>query len=94
MMKKAGYENPTASMPPAGSLLVEARGEGDWEFVYPRLTMTIYEYFHDAIESWEVGDVTFAEQRYRQLLTDYPEFIDAYYHLAILLEASGDEGEA
>ncbi|MDF1500066.1 MAG: hypothetical protein P1P76_06335 [Anaerolineales bacterium] len=93
-MKKVWYEDLTPGMPPEGSLQVEARGEGDWEFVFPRLTLTIYEYFHDAIESWEVGDVTFAEQRYRQLLTDYPEFIDAYHHLAILLEETGDEDEA
>ena len=93
-MKKAWYEDSTLSMPPEGSLLVEARGEGGWEFAFPRLTMTICEYFHDAIDAWETGDVTFTEQRYRQLLTDYPEFIDAYHHLAILLEESGDEDEA
>jgi len=93
-MNGAWYDDPTQGVPPPGSLLVEARGEGDWEFVYPRLTTTIYGYFHDAIESWEVGDVTFAEQRFRQLLSDYPEFIDAYHHLAILLEETGDEDEA
>lgn len=93
-MKKAWYEDSTLRVSPPGSMQVEARGEGDWEFVYPRLTMTIYEYFHDAIDAWETGDVTFAEQRYRQLLTDYPEFIDAYHHLAILLEEAGDEDEA
>ena len=68
-MKKAWYEDSTLSMPPEGSLLVEARGEGGWEFAFPRLTMTICEYFHDAIDAWETGDVTFTEQRYRQLLT-------------------------
>ena len=77
--------------PPPGSLLVEARGEGFWEFAYPRLTMTIYEYFHQAIDAWRAGEAQYAEARYRQLLADYPEFLDAYHHLAMLLDEAGRE---
>jgi len=56
--------------------------------------MTIYDVFEDAIESWRVGDIEYAEDRYRWLLSDYPEFIDVYHHLAMLLDETDRESEA
>ena len=88
------WDDPTETLPTPGALSVEPRGEDQWEFVYPRLTMTIYDFFEDALESWRVGDDEYAEQRYRRLLADYPEFIDVYHHLAMLLDESGREEEA
>lgn len=39
-------------------------------------------------------DIEFAEGRYRRLLSDYPEFIDVYHHLAMLLDVNDREEEA
>jgi len=88
------WDDPIQKTPSPDALAVESRGDDCWEFIYPRMTMTIYEAFEDAIESWRVGDVEYAEHRYRRLLSDYPEFIDAYHHLAMLLEEIGREDEA
>ena len=93
-MSDTWWDDPTKAMPPPDALSVEPRGDDHWEFVYPRLTLTIYDVFEDAIEAWRVGDVEYAEGRYRRLLTDYPEFIDVYHHLAMLLDEAGRETEA
>jgi tetratricopeptide (TPR) repeat protein len=42
----------------------------------------------------ECGESGVAEKTYRRLIKDYPEFIDAYHHLAILLSETGREEEA
>lgn len=86
--------DPLEAWPPAGSLKLERRGEGDWEFNYPRLTSVVFDYFEQAIGAWHLGEDELAEQRYRQLIHDYPEFIDAYHHLAMLLDEAEREEEA
>ena len=88
------WDDPTQTTPSLDALAVESRGDGCWEFVYPRLTLTIYDVFEEAIDAWRVGDFDIAEYRYRRLLEDYPEFIDAYHHLAILFGETGREDEA
>ena len=93
-MNNARWDDPTQTSPPAGALSVEPRGDESWEFDYPRLTQTIYDAFDGAIDSWNAGEVAYAEARYRQLLSDYPEFIDAYHHLAMLLDETGRAEEA
>jgi tetratricopeptide (TPR) repeat protein len=47
------------------------------------------EEFHEALEHWRVGDFTTAEAMYRELVDEYPEFVDVHHHLALLLEATG-----
>ena len=93
-MRNRWWNDPTEATPTPGTLAVEARDDDCWGFVYPRLTMTVYEVFEEAIDAWRVGDIDYAEDRYRQLLDDYPEFIDAYHHLAMLLDETGYESEA
>mgnify|MGYP001041662975 CR=1 FL=1 len=82
------------SGPPEKTLLLHPVGEHEWVFKFPRLTLEITEEFHEAIELWEEDDLGRAEQRYRQLLRDYPEFIDVYHHLAMLLDETGRYREA
>jgi tetratricopeptide (TPR) repeat protein len=93
-MRNAWWDDPTQTSPPAGTLSVEPRGDDEWEFEYLRLTLPIYDVFEDAIESWRMGDLEYAENRYRQLLSDYPEFIDVFHHLAMLLDETDREAEA
>lgn len=93
-MRDTWWDDATQTSPPAGALSVELLGEDHWEFVYPRLTQTIYDVFEDALESRRVRDIEYAEGRYRRLLSDYPEFIDVYHHLAMLLDENDREEEA
>ena len=79
---------------PEGSILVALVDDREWMFEYPRLEWEIYELFHDAIDEWQMGDVDSAEDTYRELIADYPEFIDVYQHLALLLGETGRGEEA
>jgi len=93
-MSDAWWDDHTQTSPSPGALSVEPRGDDEWEFEYPRLTLTSYDVFEDAIDSWRLGDLDYAEDRYHQLLSDYPEFIDVYHHLAMLLDETDREAEA
>ena len=79
---------------PEGAIVVRELEDGMWVFEYPRLWAFVMEEFHWAIENWEYGDSEVAEGIYRRLIRSYPEFIDAYHHLAILLSESDREQEA
>ena len=79
---------------PEGSLVITQVGEREWMFEYPRLRWEILEAFHDAIEEWRAGYGASAEETYRQLIVDYPEFIDAHHHLALLLSKRGKNKQA
>ena len=79
---------------PEGSLVITQVGEREWTFEYPRLEWEIIETFHYAIDEWHAGDVASAEETYRQLIGDYPEFIDVYHHLALLLSERGKGKQA
>jgi len=87
------YQNRGISCP-EGSLVVTQVGEREWMFEYPRLEWETLEVLHTAIDEWHMGDVGSAEDRYRQLVGDYPEFIDAHHHLALLLGETGRAEEA
>jgi len=79
---------------PPGTLRVVRVNEHEWVFEYARIRGKVYERLHDAIEHWEAGYVTFPERTYRQLINEYPEFIDAYHHLALLLSEKGKQEKA
>lgn len=74
---------------PEGAITVVKMDEHDWMFEYPRLSWDVMEEFHEALEHWRVGDVATAEAMYRELVDEYPEFIDVHHHLALLLDATG-----
>ena len=75
-------------------LRVTPVGDDEWTFEYPRLTFEVLDQFHEAIDLWHAGQIKQAERSYRQLIRRYPEFIDAYHHLALLLKNSSRELEA
>jgi len=71
-------------------------GENEWEFEYTRLTQKEWDRFYDLIDLWNSGtrgNITKTEKGYRQLLSEFPEFIDVSHHLAMLLDETtrGDE---
>jgi len=77
-----------------GAVLVLDNGDHQWSFDYRRIDWDTLEVFHGAINLWHAGDISGAEKQYRQLISDYPEFIDVHHHLALLLEETGREEEA
>lgn len=79
---------------PEGTIVVRRLEDERWVFKYPRLWAAVYEDFRWAIDNWEHGEVKEAEAIYRRLIEEYPEFIDAYHHLAILLRETAREKEA
>ncbi len=84
----------TGILCPEDSLIVTYVDDRKWTFEYPRLEWEILELFHAAIDDWHAGEVVLAEETYRQLVADYPEFIDAHHHLALLLSETGREQKA
>ena len=79
---------------PKGAIKVTHMGEREWMFEYPRLDWEAMEEFHEALEYWRVGDFTFAEEIYNELIDGFPEFIDVHHHLALLLSVTEREEEA
>jgi tetratricopeptide (TPR) repeat protein len=79
---------------PEGAILVIQAGGAEWRFEYPRLSWDVMEEFHEALEYWRVGDVAVTEDMYRDLVDEYPEFIDVHHHLALLLNDTGRDEEA
>ncbi len=72
-------------------------GGNEWEFEYTRLSQQEWDRFYDLIDlgnSGTRGSISKTERGYRQLLKEYPEFIDVYQHLAILLNETDREKEA
>ena len=79
---------------PEAALRVVEAWEREWMFEYPRLGWDVMDEFDDAVERWRIGDLAFAAGEYRRLIDEYPEFIDAHHHLALLLDRVGREEEA
>ena len=72
-------------------------GDNQWEFVYPRIGQQQWEQFYEVQDLWSSGiesNISKSERGYRSLLKTYPEFIDAYHHLAILLDETDRSQEA
>jgi len=56
--------------------------------------MPEWDRFYEVQDLWHAGYDEEAEAGFRQLVADLPEFIDAWHHLAMLLEETGREDEA
>jgi tetratricopeptide (TPR) repeat protein len=65
-----------------------SRGEHEWEFEFPRLDKLAYDKLHLALEEMEAGGCDRPEQMLCALVEEYPEFIDARHHLALLYSRS------
>lgn len=88
MMESHGMRHPEKA------LRVTWLGNRKCAFEYPRLDWEVTEELDNAIAHWRIGDLTFAAGEYRRLIDEYPEFIDAHHHLALLLDRAGREEEA
>jgi len=70
-------------------LKVEQIGEHEWRFVYPPKYRQLMDKFDEGIELWETGHARAAEKIYKEIIAEFPGFIDVYHQLAILYEESG-----
>jgi tetratricopeptide (TPR) repeat protein len=73
---------------------LQAIGDHRWMFEYRRLKDAEYDEFHEALELRESGLDRPALKTLRSLNRRFPEFIDARYHLALMLEERGNSFEA
>lgn len=64
--------------------------ENEWSFEYPRINDEIIEQFYYAIELMDTGDHTEAKSILHQLIREFPEFIDAHHHLALIKKGYGE----
>ena len=79
---------------PIGSIAVKRFHGNEWTFEFPRLRPEVYEFFRNALDLRDAGDAVQAEKDLRLLVEGYPEFIDAFHHLAIILYESDRYSEA
>jgi tetratricopeptide (TPR) repeat protein len=54
----------------------------------------LYDKLYEGIDLMHEGMLTEAEKIYRSIIEEFPEHIDAYHHLAILLSSQGRKEEA
>ena len=68
---------------------VEQVGDNDWEFVYPPKYHELMDKFGDGVDLWEMGHTRSAEKTYKEIIEEFPGFIDVYHHLGLLYEEAG-----
>ncbi len=67
---------------PGGIIILKQTGKHEWVFIYPRITEEVHDLLDDAIVRMH-SDPRAAKLRFRRLIRDYPEHLDAYHHLAL-----------
>lgn len=65
-----------------------------WGFEYPRIDGRVHELFHEALELLDAGEYVKAEKELRVILEGFPEFIDVYHHIAIILDSTSRHSQA
>ncbi|MEA1964001.1 MAG: hypothetical protein U9O41_02610 [Candidatus Aerophobetes bacterium] len=73
------------------ALRVKQIGEHEWGFVYPPEYYELMGKFEGGVELWETGNIRAAAKIYKEVIEEFPGFIDAYHHLGILHEESGKD---
>jgi tetratricopeptide (TPR) repeat protein len=73
---------------------VSKYGEDEWSFDYPRITLEVEERLYEAIELYRSEDSMGAKRRFKGLIKEFPEFIDAYHHLALAMDDLGEPYES
>jgi len=72
-------------------LKVERVGKHEWEFVYPPRYYELGDKFDKGVDLWETGHIKSAKKIYKEVIGEFPEFIDAYHHLGMLYEEEGKD---
>lgn len=74
-------------------IIIEQAYEHDWVFRFPRIEGKVLDRLHAGIDEMEF-DPLLARKMFTQLLRDYPEFLDAYHHLALTWYQQGEHEKA
>lgn len=76
-----------------GLVILERIEKRGWLFNCPRLRGEVQEIFGDAID-WMDANPRHARSRFSRLIRNYPEFLDAYHHLALTWYREGKTAQA
>jgi tetratricopeptide (TPR) repeat protein len=76
-----------------GVIILERIDKNGWLFNCPRLRGEVQELLGDAID-WMDTNPRLARSRFSSLIRDYPEFLDAYHHLALTWYREGKTAQA
>lgn len=68
--------------------------KNEWQFEFPRLESRVYDVLYSAIDAFEGGDRDKAVKEFQLLIEGFPEFLDAYHHLAIAYDEAGKHDQA
>ena len=66
----------------------------EWEFEFPRLDGRVDDVLYSAIDTLEAGDRNEAAKEFELLIEGFPEFLDAYHHLAMAYDEMGKHDQA
>lgn len=72
------------------NLQVNKVDDNEWSFEYPRLTIDVIEELDEGIDRYQSGDLSGAKTKFSGLIRKFPEFIDAYHHLALAMDYLGN----
>jgi len=85
--------NKKRKSPDPGLIILERIDKHGWLLKCPRLRSEVLELLGDAID-WMDVNPRLAKSQFRRLIRDYPEFLDAYYHLALTWYREGRMDQA
>jgi len=69
---------------------LENIGQDEWCF-HTNCPDDIQMSFYDAMEEMDAGNLAATEERLRHIIQQYPEHIDAWHHLSLILARDGDD---
>jgi tetratricopeptide (TPR) repeat protein len=75
-------------------LKLEEVGPHQWRFIHPEVVSDLDEEFWEAVELMNEGKLKEAELEIRRIIKECSEFIDAYHHLALILDHTERSDEA
>jgi len=69
-------------------LKVEEVGKHKWRFIYPSKYEELMDKFGEGIELWQTGHTRAAEKIHKEIIAEFPGFLDVYNQLGLLYEES------
>ena len=69
-------------------LRVERVAKDEWRFIYPLRYDELMDKFGEGIELWQMDHTRAAEKIHKEIIAEFPGFIDVYNQLDLLYEES------
>jgi len=77
-----------------GMLKLEEVDCNNWEFEYPESTFHLDDRLYEGVDLMNSGGENEAEEIFRTIIKEFPEHIDAYHHLAMVMDSQGMKEES